>query len=328
MIRKSDESETRWQTAPPIRRGVRPADAPEPQTEREEPPPKGAWGFTKRLVSQFVEDDAMTLAAAISFYTALSLAPLILVILAVAGAIWGRDAAAGAMVGQIGGLIGQQAAQLTEEVIAKAAESDQRGWAAAIGIFMLLFGATTLFAQLQYSLNRIWEVKAKPGRGMILFIRKRLLSLGMILALGFLLMVSLVGSAAIEALTGTVRGDLPGADALWHGVNLLFSAVVYTVLFAAIYKYLPDAKVPWRTVWIGAAVTAVLFIVGQQLIGLYLGRGGVGSTYGAAGSLLVVLVWVYYSAMVFFFGAEFTQVYAARTGHGIEPSKLAVREAD
>jgi len=330
VIRPSDSPTTSEDRAglercPPSLRQEARGDAQ--PVDRSQSPPRGAWGFAQRLVSQFIEDDAMTLAAAIAFYTALSLAPIIVIILALAGAVWGQEAASKGLIGEIDQLVGRSGAELTEQVIEEAAKSEQTGLAAVIGIATLLFAATTLFAQLQYSLNRIWDVKPKPGRGLLTFLRKRLLSLGMVLALGFLLLVSLAASAGIHAATQMIRGDLPGQDWIWQAVNIAASFVVFTLVFAAMYKALPDAKVWWRTVWVGAAVTAALFIVGKQLIGLYLGRGSVGSAYGAAGSLLVVLAWVYYSSLIFFFGAEFTQVYAARTGHEIEPSKNAVRES-
>ena len=288
--------------------------------------PRSIRSFAKRLLTQFGEDDAMTLAAAIAFYTALSLAPIVVIVLAVVGLIWGEQASSGQLVGQIDQMVGRQGAELTQQVIAYAAESRQTGWAAAIGVAMLVFAATGVFAQLQYALNRIWDVKAKPGMSVIIFIRRRLLSIGMILVIGFLLIVSLVASAAIHALTESVRINLPGEDLLWQGVSIGASLLIFTAVFAAMFKVLPDVEISWRTVWIGAAVTAVLFVIGKQLIGLYLGRGSVGSAYGAAGSLLVVLVWVYYSAIIFFFGAEFTQVYAASRGHRVEPSKFAVPE--
>lgn len=295
--------------------------------DRSDPPPRGAWAFVKRLASQFSEDEAMTLAAAMSFYTALAMAPLIIVALSIAGAVWGQQAAGQEMISQIDRLMGEQGAQLTKQVIAKAAESQQTGWAAGIGIAMLLFAASSLFAQLQYALNRIWDVKTRPGKGLIMFIRKRVLSLGMVLAVGFLLLVSLVVSAAVHAATESVRVDLPGGEVVWQVLTLGLSLLIFTALFAAMFKALPDAEIEWRMVWIGAAVTAVLFVIGKQLIGLYLGRGTVGSTYGAAGSLLVVLVWVYYSSIIFFLGAEFTQVYSVSRGHAIVPSKNAVRES-
>jgi len=295
--------------------------------DRDTPPPRGVWGFTKRLFTQFVADEPFLLGSSLSFYTALSLAPLIVVVLTIASAIWGQQAASGQLVSQMEQVVGRQGAELAQTIIAQAGQSQQTGWAAILGAAALLFGATGVFVQLQSALNKIWDVKSKPGNGLRLFIRNRLLSLGMVLSLGFLLLVSLVASAAIHFMADSVRGSLPGGAVVWQVVTVAASIALFTLFFAALFKFLPDVKIEWRTVWMGAAVTALLFVAGKQLLALYLGRGTVGSAYGAAGSLFVLLLWVYYSSLILFFGAEFTQVYAARTGHRIDPDRYAVRES-
>ena len=243
---------------------------------------------------------------ALAFYTALSLAPLLVILLRIASML--GESTQQRLVEQIQGVVGPQAGQTIKGIIESA--SQQPGWGSVAGIIslvVLLFSASGVFAQLQASLNAIWDVEAKPSAGVWGWLRKRLVSAGMVMALAFVLLVSLVVSAAINML-------LPGGGRLWDLVNLAVSLGVFVLLFAIIFKYLPDVRVQWQDVWVGAAVTAVLFALGKTLIGMYLGRSSVASPYGAAGSLLILLLWVYYSSVLVFIGAEFTQVQAKVRG--------------
>ncbi len=282
----------------------------------------------KLLIETFREwqtDEASRLAASLAYYTSVSLAPLLIIVLAIAGAIFGEEAARGEIVSQIQGLVGIDGAKVIETAIESANKPKISSIASIISIIVLLFGASGVFAELQAALNIIWEVKAKPGQGMGNFIRKRLLSFSAVLGIGFLLLVSLVISAVLSALNVYLSSLVPGIDFLWQILNFVLSFGVITLLFALMYKYLPDVKISWRDVMMGAAMTALLFTIGKFALGLYIGRGSFGSAYGAAGSLIVILVWVYYSTQILFFGAEFTQVYAKRYGSKIVPNKHAVR---
>jgi membrane protein len=286
---------------------------------------KAIWGLLKDTFDEWNEDKASRLAAALAYYTVFSLAPLLIIAITIASLIFDQAAAEGQIVQQIQGLVGKDGAQAIQEMIRNASKPSSGGTIATIiGVATLLFGASGVFGQLQDALNTIWEVAPKPGRGVVGFIRDRFLSFSMVLGTGFLLLVSLVLSTGLAALSSYFGNLLPGFDALWQIVNFVISFGVVTVLFALIYKVLPDAKITWGDVWIGAAITALLFTIGKFLLGVYLGNGAFGSTYGAAGSFVVILAWVYYSAQILFFGAEFTQVYAGKYGSNIKPSKNAV----
>lgn len=285
---------------------------------------KSSFSMIKETFKEWMEDRAPLQAAAMAFYTIFSLAPLLLIIISVAGLVFGREAAQGALVGQLRGLLGDQGAEMIQTMIANAHKSGASIITTIIGIVTLLLGASGVFGHLQEMLNTIWDVKPAPNRGIMGAIRSRFLSFSMVLGVGFLLVVSLVLSAALAALTQYLGTILPGADALWHAVNFVVSFLVITLLFAMIFKVLPEAKVAWRYVWLGAVVTALLFTAGKFLLGLYLGQSAVGSTFGAAGSLIIILLWIYYSAQILFLGAEFTQVYARRRGAGIRPAEGAV----
>lgn len=278
----------------------------------------------KQIFKEWQKDKASRLAAALAYYTVFSLAPLLIIAIAIAGSIFGEEAARGEIVGQIQGLVGQQGAEIIETAIENANQPDVSSFASIVSIIALLFGASGVFAQLQEALNTVWEVKAKPKQGIMNFVRKRFLSFSAVLGIGFLLLVSLLASAVLSALQNYMSGLLPGVDWLWQILNLAISFGVITLLFALMYKFLPDVKIRWNEVWVGAIITTILFIVGKFALGLYIGRGSFGSTYGAAGSLVVVLAWVYYSAQILFFGAEFTQVYARRFGSRIVPDKHAM----
>lgn len=285
---------------------------------------RSVFDLLKETFHDWQEDKAARLAAALAYYTAFSIAPLLLIAIAIAGAVFGEEAARGQIVAQLQGLLGPEAAQAVETGIENAGQTGAGLISTVIGVGALIWSATNLFAQLQDALNTIWEVRPNPEAGIMAQARQRLLSMTMVLGIGFLLLVSLVLSAALSAIGVFFGGLLPGAETLWRLVDFIVSYLVITLLFAAIFKVLPDAIIQWRDVWIGAAATALLFVIGKLLIGLYLGNAAVGSTYGAAGSLLVVLVWVYFSAQILFFGAEFTQVYARRHGSRIVPDANAV----
>jgi membrane protein len=281
-------------------------------------------------VREWREDHADRLAAALAYYTMFALAPLLIVVLAIAGVVFGDEAARGALGHQIQGLIGGDGAALIEDMVAAARRPAEGRMAALLGFGLLLFGATGVFGQLQDALNTIWEVVPRADRGLWRLIRTRFLSFTMVLGTGFLLLVSLVLSTGLTALQDAWGPTSEPAVWLWQGLNMLLSLALTTLLFGMIYNILPDVDIAWRDVWLGALITAVLFGVGKQAIGLYLGHSSVASAYGAAGSLVVILLWVYYSAQILFFGAELTQVYANRHGSGSEPSRGAapVTEAD
>jgi membrane protein len=284
------------------------------------------WRLLKETVEEWNKDKASKLAAALAYYTVFALAPLLILIIAIAGIVLGDDAARGEISRQLQGLIGSEGANFIESAIQNANQpgSDAGIIASIISIVVLLFGATGVFTELQDSLNTVWEVAPKPDLGFWQFIRNRVLSFGMVLGIAFLLLVSLVVSAVLSGLNTYMSGLLPGVDSLWQLVNLVISLGAITLLFAMIFKFLPDVKIGWSDVWIGAFITALLFTLGKFLIGLYLGNSSFTSSYGAAGSLVIVLTWVYYSAQILFFGAEFTQVYARRYGSQIVPNKYAV----
>jgi membrane protein len=262
----------------------------------------------------WLQDRAPTMGAALSYYTAFSIAPLLLIALSVAGLVFGDDAVRGEVFAQLRGLMGSEGAAAIESLLQTAQQPTESMLGTAVGLVVLLVGATTVFAELQDSLDAIWRVPPREGTGWWLWLRARVVSFGMILAVGFLLMVSLIISAALEALQ-TWWAPFFGAWARsLQVVNLTVGFLVTTAIFAMIYKWIPRVRIAWRDVWIGAAVTALLFGIGRYLIGLYIGRSGVSSSFGAAGSLVVVLVWVYFSAQIFLYGAEFTRLYAGRHG--------------
>ncbi len=279
----------------------------------------------KGTFAEWKEDNVPVLAAALAYYTVFSLAPLLIIAIAIAGAVFGEEAARGELVRQIQGLVGKEGAEAVQAMIENADKPNSGGAIATIiGVILLMLGASGVFGQLQSALNTIWEVKPKPGQGIRSFLVSRFLSFAMVLVIGFLLLVSLVLSSVLAAVSYFFNTLAPGLPMLGQVINFLISFGVITVLFAAIYKFLPDVEIPWKNLWIGAAVTAVLFNIGKLAIGLYLGNSSVGSAYGAAGSLVVVLIWVFYSAQILLIGAEFTQVYSKYRGQPLRPSKHAV----
>jgi membrane protein len=290
--------------------------------------PRALLAILKETYGDWSEDKASRLAAALAYYTAFSVAPLLLISIAVAGLVFGREAAQGQIFAQLNGLLGTDGASAIQTGIANSDKAGAGTFSAIIGIATLIWSASALFGQLQDSLNTIWEVQPDPKAGLVTTVKRRFLSMTMVLGIAFVLLVSLVLSAGLSAVGGLLGDVLPGGNIIWQGVNFLVSFAIVTALFAAMYKVLPDATIDWSDVWIGAAVTALLFTIGKVLIGLYLGHASIGSTFGAAGSLLVFLVWVYYSAQILFFGAEFTQVYARRYGSRIVPADGAVALTD
>jgi membrane protein len=285
---------------------------------------KTTFNVFKQTFKDWSQDKAARLAAALAYYTIFSIAPLLVILIAVLGLVLGRQAVQGQIMGQIQGLIGGSAAGLIQDMIRNASQPRTGIIATVIGIVTLLIGAMGVFGQLQDSLNTIWGVMPGSGRSIWAVARDRLLNFAMVLGIGFVLVVSLVVSAAISALSGVVSRFVPGVPFIWQAVNQVVSFGVVTLLFALMYKVLPDAEISWKDVWVGAAVTGLLFTIGKYLIGLYLGRSSVSSAYGAAGSLVVILLWIYYSAQILFFGAEFTKVYARRFGARIVPARGAV----
>ena len=278
-------------------------------------PFKQYLGLLKETASAWVDDYAPSMGAALSYYTLFSIAPLLLIVIAVAAMVFGAEAARGEVFGQLRGLMGDQGAQAVEGLLQAADKPAQGSVATIIGVLVLLLGATTVFGELQNALDRIWRAPARgQGGGLWNLPRTRLLSFGMILGIAFLLMVSLILSAALSAIGKWWGPAFAGWEIVAHLLDIVLSFGLMTVMFALIYKYIPRVHVKWRDVWIGAAVTALLFAIGKFLIGLYLGKSSIASGFGAAGSLVVLMVWVYYSAQIFLFGAEFTWVYAHEFG--------------
>ena len=272
---------------------------------------------------EWVDDGAARLGAALSYYTIFAIPPLLVIIIFIASLVFDEKMVQGALFGQVGGLIGEKGAEAIQSALTASNPQKQGMIASVLAVLMLIVTSTGLFIELQTALNRIWDVETKPGQGLKGFIKNRLISFAMIVAIGFLLVVSLVVSAAISILSEYFSTLVPGLDVLWTIINLALSLAVITALFAMVFKVLPDVKVAWRDVWIGAALTAFLFTAGKFLLGLYLGKNATVSAYGAAGSVVLILLWVYYSAQILFFGAEFTQVYANRYGTQLEPKPHA-----
>jgi membrane protein len=280
------------------------------------------WHLTVQTSSAWNNDNALQLGAALAYYAVFSISPLLIIILAVAGFLYRGDSFA-YIYAQIAMLAGNNAADTITSTI-KSVHSSEHGFAATVvSVIILFFGASGVFVQLQSSMNQIWGVKPKPGYFWTDFLKGRLLSVAMILGLGFLLLISLVLSAALSAGSDYFEDLLPGATWLWQTLDAGVSFAIVVLLFASIFKAVPDVRIGWNDVWVGALLTAILFTGGKSVIGLYLGRSSLGSAFGAAGSLLVVLAWMYYSSQILFFGAEFTKIYAEEHRVSIKPSKGA-----
>lgn len=263
---------------------------------------------------QWFNANAQRLGASLAFYTIFSMAPLLVVVVGIAGMVFGREAAEGQIVWQIRDLVGEQGAEVAAAMLGRIDQPAAGALATAVGFVVLLFGASAVFAELRSSLNAVWGVPAPPGAGLVVMVKDRFFSFAMVVAIGFLLLVSLVVNAALAAVGRVAATMLPMPEAALQAANTAVSLVAITGLFALLYKVVPDARIAWRDVLTGAFVTAALFSAGKLLIGLYLGKASIGSAYGAAGSVVVLLMWVYYSAQIFFLGAVFTRLYAERHG--------------
>jgi len=273
-----------------------------------------ATTLAKETVTRWTEDKASALAAALAYYALFSLAPLVLIAVAVAGLVFGHQAAEGQLYTQLAGLIGDPGAKAVQSIVANMHQQGGGVVATIVGIATLLFGASGVFVQLQDSMNTIWKARPPTTNGIVEFLRVRMVSFSMVLGIGFLLLVSLVLSAFLAAVGDYLGMFVPGGAAVGQALNATVSLVVVTALFAMIYKMLPDTPVAWRDVWVGALLTSFLFTLGKFAIGYYLGKASVASSYGAAGSVVILLLWVYYSSLILYFGAEFTHVYSMRHG--------------
>jgi membrane protein len=285
---------------------------------------KRFFQYSKEAGSEFFQDDAMSLAAALALYTVIALAPLITVMLTIAGWIFGERASQGFM-SQAEGLIGKSGGEAIRGIVENSQSPSTGALQAIVGFIILLVSASAVFAQLQSSLNRIWNVVQKPGLGILYMVKMRLFSMAVVASLGFLLMVSLGVSTAVAALGSYFQTLAPGTEFLLHIVNFLVAVGATTVLFAGVFRYMPDVKIRWSDVWVGALMTAVLFNLGQIGLGVYLGNSSTASQYGAAGSFMVLILWLYYSTVILFYGAEWAQVRARLIGSNLEPTEHANR---
>jgi membrane protein len=283
------------------------------------------WWVFKHAVIGWWNDNVPRLGASLAYYTLFALAPILVVAISVAGLVFGQEAVRGEVVGQIQGLVGRQGAEAVQAMLEGAAKPSSSRLAAAVGLVTAFLGATGAFIELQTALNAIWRVQPRPGVSVLAFLKQRLISFGLVVGVGFILLVSLLVSAALAALNRYLGRVFPALTAFWDASNVLVSLAVVTLLFAMVYQVLPDVRLRWRDVWIGALVTAGFFSIGKQLIGLYLGTSTLASSYGAAGSVVVLLVWVYYSAQVVLLGAEFTRYYVERFGGERPPLRYATK---
>lgn len=280
----------------------------------------------KESFNQFLDDNVMKLSAALSYYTIFSLPPLLIIIISVSGVFFGEDAVRGQLFGQINGLVGADAALQIQEAIKNIKLSGNSFFATVISVIILLVGASGVFAEIQDSINFIWGIKAKPKKGLIKFLKNRLMSFSMIASLGFLLLVGLIVSSLMDLLSARLTNFFPeGMVVLFHVLNYILVFAIITILFTTIFRTLPDGRVVLKDCVIGASFTAMLFMGGKFAIGYYLGNSSVGTIYGGAGSVVLILVWVYYSAIILYFGAEFTKVYAIMHGKNIVPNAYSVK---
>jgi membrane protein len=286
---------------------------------------KGLWQILKASFKGFVEDKVIKLSGSLAYFTVFSMGPMLIVIIFFADLFWGREAIEGTIYGQLKGFVGSDAAAQLQDIIKKASLSNKSTITAIIGSIMLLIGATTVFAEIQDSINTIWNLKAKPKTNWLKLVIDRILSFSVVVSLGFLLLVSLVINGIMEALGNRLLTMFPDiAVILLYIFNIVLTFIVTSLLFAIIFKVLPDAKIKWKDVLMGAMVTAVLFMLGKFGISFYIGSSNVDNVYGTAGSLVVILLWVYFSSIILYFGAEFTKAYAAAYGSSIHPNQYAV----
>lgn len=286
---------------------------------------KTYWQILKKSGSGFIDDNAFKLSASLSYYTIFSIGPVLIIVISLAGLFWGREAVQGQIFYQIDGMIGKEAAVQVQEIIKNTFQTGKDTIGTIIGIVLLVVGATGVFIEMQDSINSIWSVKAKPKKGWLKLIMNRVISFSMIVSLGFILLVSLVISAFLDAMSKILSAYFEDVMLVFFMIlNYIVVLAVVTILFAIIFKVLPDAKLKWRDALIGAAFTAVLFLLGKFGISFYLGQSELSTTYGAAASIVILLTWVYYSSLILFFGAEFTKAYAVTVGGGIHPTDTGV----
>jgi membrane protein len=286
---------------------------------------KSVLSLFKNAGIGFLDDNAFKLSAALSYYTVFALGPLLIIVISLTGIFWGREAVQGRIYFQLNGLIGSQAAIQVQEIIKNIQQTQASTTGAIVGTAILVVGATGVFTEMQDSINYIWSVRAKPKKSWLKFLANRLLSFSLIVGLGFMLLVSLVVNALLNLLSDKLYEKFPSFTIeLFQLINSGITLIVITGLFAVIFKVLPDAVISWKDAMIGAIVTAVLFLIGKFLIGYYLGKANLGVTYGTAASIVILLSWVYYSALILYFGAEFTKMYALQAGEGIRPKQTAV----
>ncbi len=275
----------------------------------------------RETFKEWQEDNASRIAAALAYYAVFSISPLLVIAIAIAGTFFGQQTAQTQITQQLTDLVGKDGVQPVLMALNNINQPEVKGVASLISIGVLLLGASGFFAQLQDALNTVWKVKPQPGKGMKIFVRKRISSFLMVLAIGFLLILSLILSAVVSTLSKYQVDYLPGSAILWENLDFIVSLGLMTFIFGLMFKYVPDAKIVWKDVFVGSVMTAILFLFGKFLLGVYLSKGSLGSAYGAAGSLIVLLAWIYYSAQIILFGAEFTQVYSRIYGSKIRPSK-------
>lgn len=286
---------------------------------------KKSWHILKRTGSSFVEDDCLKLAASLSYYTIFAIAPLLIIIMTLVSSFFGRDAVQGRVYYELRSLVGSEAALQIQEIIANIQNSEHTTIGTIIGIVVLFIGATGVFTEIQSSINYIWSVKAKPKKGWLKYLINRGLSFSLVLGLGFLLLVSLIGSALLSVLSDKLVERFPNYTVyLFSVINIILMMVSITGLFMVIYKVLPDAIISWRDALVGALFTTGLFLAGRYIITIYLNRSSLDVTYGTAASIVIILVWVYYSSIILYFGAEFTKAFALESGHGIRTKATAV----
>lgn len=286
---------------------------------------KKSWHLLKNTFLEFNDDNAIKLSAALSYYTIFALPPLLIIIITICGFFFGEEAVTGELYGQINRLVGDGAAVQIQEAIKNVRLSDSNVFVTVFGVVMLLIGASGVFAEIQSSINFIWGLRAKPNKGLKKFIQNRLMSFSMIVSVGFLLLVSLMLNATLDVLNARLKLYFPESTVyFFYVVNIVIVFASITLLFAIIFRTLPDGIIKWKDAFIGASCTAVLFMIGKFAIGLYLGNSTIASVYGAAGSVIIILVWVYYSAIILYFGAEFTKVYAQSYGGKISPNDYSV----
>jgi len=283
------------------------------------------WRVLKKAGVEFFSDNGIKLSASLSYYTIFSIGPVLIIIISLAGIFFGKEAVQGKIYHQINGLVGNSAALQIQEIIQNIEKSQLSASGAVIGFIVLIIGATGVFTEIQDSINYIWAIKAKPKRGLLHLLTNRLISFSLIISFGFILLVSLIINALVDLMQDRLKNFFDAASVyIFQALNYVVLYVIISSLFAIIFKVLPDAKIRWKDAFVGAAFTAILFLVGKFLIGYYLSHSGIGATYGAAASIVLLLLWVYYTSIILYFGAEFTKVYTIDHGNGIQPDKAAV----